>query len=248
MKAKCAPQSGFFESFDQGAGGLPRFTRALPALYRGRTARHIGPMAVLDIARMGNPILRRRADPVPDPTAPAVRRLIADMLETMEFAGGTGLAAPQVHVPLRLVIFYVDGERAAEEDPAHPADHAVDHAADAANNGGGSLAENGGVPLTVLINPEIQVVDPTPLLGPEACLSLPGLAGDVPRATAVRYRGLGLDGAEILREASGFHARVVQHECDHLDGILYPQRMTDLSSLTFTSELERQARRAPPEV
>jgi peptide deformylase len=194
-------------------------------------------MAVLDIARMGNPILRRRADPVADPTAPGVRRLVADMLETMEFAGGTGLAAPQVHVPLRVVIFFVEGARAAAEDPGPGDPGPGDHG-----------AENGGVPLTVLINPEIQAVDPTPQIGPEACLSLPGLAGDVPRASAIRYRGLDLDGAEILREASGFHARVVQHECDHLDGILYPQRMKDLARLTFTSELERQARRAPVDV
>ncbi len=81
-------------------------------------------------------------------------------------------------------------------------------------------------------------------MGWEACLSVPDLAGRVPRYRAVRYRGLGLDGAEIAREATGFHARVVQHECDHLDGILYPQRMTDLSTLTFTSELEAQAREA----
>jgi len=79
-------------------------------------------------------------------------------------------------------------------------------------------------------------------------LSLPGLAGEVPRAAAVHYRGLTLDGSVIEREAHGFHARVVQHECDHLDGILYPQRMTDLRRLTFAAELERQARRTPVEV
>ena len=82
----------------------------------------------------------------------------------------------------------------------------------------------------------------------EACLSLPDLVGEVPRAAAIRYRGLALDGSIMEREAHGFHARVVQHECDHLDGILYPQRMTDLRRLTFAAELERQARRAPVEV
>jgi peptide deformylase len=99
-----------------------------------------------------------------------------------------------------------------------------------------------------LINPEIEVLDATVKLGLESCLSLPGLAGEVPRVEAIRYRGRALDGSLIERTARGFHARVVQHEYDHLDGILYPQRMTDLSRLTFTSELERVARHAPVEV
>lgn len=195
-------------------------------------------MAVLDIARMGNPILRRRAAEVGDPTAPQIRRLVSDMLETMEYAGGTGLAAPQVHVPLRVVVFFVEAERSAAE--AARAGHAdpgeVDPTAD------------GGVPLTVLINPEIEILDASLEAGLESCLSVPGLAGEVPRAAAIRYRGRGLDGVPVEREARGFHARVVQHECDHLDGILYPQRMADLSRLTFTSELERAARHAPAEV
>lgn len=194
-------------------------------------------MAVLDIARMGNPILGRPAAEVRDPAAPEIRRLVSDMLETMEYAGGTGLAAPQVHVPLRVVVFYVEAERARHED-------AADRSGTEPDDG----AEDGEVPLTVLINPRIEVIDPTPVLAMEACLSVPDLAGEVPRPAAVRYRGRTLDGAEIRREARGFHARVVQHECDHLDGILFPQRMADLSSLTFTSELERAARRAPVEV
>ena len=107
---------------------------------------------------------------------------------------------------------------------------------------------DGGVPLTVLINPEIEVIDPSLSLGLEACLSVPGLSGEVPRAAAIRYRGLALDGAPVERLARGFHARVVQHEFDHLEGILYPQRMTDLSRLTFNSELERAARHIPAEV
>jgi len=157
------------------------------------------------------------------------------MLETMEYAGGTGLAAPQVHVPLRVMVFFVKADRAAEEaartDPPMPDE--IDP------------MEEGGVPLTVLINPEFEVVDASVRLGLESCLSLPGLAGEVPRAAAIRYRGRALDGSLVERAARGFHARVVQHECDHLDGILYPQRMTDLSRLTFTSELERVARHAP---
>jgi len=181
-------------------------------------------MAILKIARMGHPVLRRPAAPVPDPTAPQIRHLVRDMLETMEDAGGTGLAAPQVHVPLRVVIFFVAGRRAALED-------------------GEAGTVDGGredVPLTVLINPEIEPLTEDEALGPEACLSVPGLVGQVPRWTRIRYRGLDLDGQAIEREAAGFHARVVQHECDHLDGILYPQRMTDLSLLMFRDQMRYQ--------
>jgi len=176
-------------------------------------------MAILKIARMGHPVLRRKAAPVADPTTSEIRRLVEDMLETMDDAGGTGLAAPQVHVPLRLVVFFVAGRRAALEDGISRDD----------------------VPLTVLINPEIELLTAQTALGPEACLSVPGLVGQVPRCIRIRYRGLNLEGAPLLREAEGFHARVVQHECDHLDGILYPQRMTDLSLLAFTSEVGRGA-------
>ncbi len=171
---------------------------------------------------MGHPVLRRKAAPVADPTAPEIRRLVQDMLETMEDAGGTGLAAPQVHVPLRLVVFFVSGRRAAAEEEA-----------------GDPGAGRKDVPLTALINPEIEVLSEQTALGAEACLSVPGLVGQVPRFTRIRYRGMTLEGRPLEREAEGFHARVVQHECDHLDGILYPQRMTDLSQLAFTSELGR---------
>lgn len=174
-------------------------------------------MAILKIARMGHPVLRCKAAPVADPTAPEIRRLVEDMLETMDDAGGTGLAAPQVHVPLRVVVFFVAGRRAAQEDGVRRAD----------------------VPLTVLVNPEIEPLTSETALGPEACLSVPGLVGQVPRWSRIRYRGLTLEGAPLDREAEGFHARVVQHECDHLDGILYPQRMTDLSLLAFASEVGR---------
>ena len=177
-------------------------------------------MAILKIARMGHPILSRRAEPVADPGAPEVRRLVADMIETMEDANGTGLAAPQVHVPWRIVVFFVAGARQAREDGK------------AAGEG-----KSGGVPLTVLINPEIEILDRSTALGWEGCLSVPGLAGEVPRHTRLRYSGLDLEGQRIVREAEGFHARVVQHECDHLDGVLYPQRMTDLGRLVFTSEM-----------
>lgn len=188
-------------------------------------------MAILKIARMGHPVLRRRADPVADPTAPEIYRLVEDMIETMADAGGTGLAAPQVHVPLRVVVFFVSGRRAAEEDGAE-------------EDGAGSGEGRADVPLTVLVNPEIEPLTEETALGPEACLSVPGLIGLVPRVTRIRYRGLTLDGTPLERVAEGFHARVVQHECDHLDGILYPQRMTDLSLLAFTSEIGRRGLQA----
>ena len=192
-------------------------------------------MAILKIARMGHPVLGRPADPVADPSAPEIRRLVQDMVETMRDAGGTGLAAPQVHVPKRVVIFTVAAERGAAE--ADPDDEGAEGEA---SNG------LGGVPLTVLINPQITPLDDRLNQGWEACLSVPGLAGQVPRHTAIRYSGYGLDGREIIREASGFHARVVQHECDHLDGILYPQRMTDLSTLVFTSEMKHLVENGEP--
>lgn len=162
---------------------------------------------------MGHPVLQRKAEPVPDPTAPEIRALAQDMLETMVDAPGTGLAAPQVHVPLRLVIFQVSAARAAHEG-----------------------AEGGGVPLTVLINPVIEPLGPETNDDWEGCLSVPGLRGLVSRFNRIRYSAIGLDGAAIEREAEGFHARVVQHECDHLDGMLYPQRMTDMTKLIFESE------------
>jgi peptide deformylase len=172
-------------------------------------------MALLKIARMGHPVLRAPAARVEDPTAPWVRALVADMRETMEDAGGTGIAAPQVHEPWRIVLFRVGGERLS------------------------GLPGDGPQELTVLVNPVVEPIGEEWSLGWEGCLSVPGLRGAVARPLRVRYRGTGLDGETILREAAGFHARVVQHECDHLDGILYPQRMTDQRLLVFTEELAR---------
>jgi peptide deformylase len=172
-------------------------------------------MALLKIARMGNPVLRAPAAAIADPTAPWVRQLVDDMIETMEDAGGTGLAAPQVHVPHRLVIFRVGPERLTD------------------------LPDDGEQDLTVLINPVIEPLGNERALGWEGCLSVPGMRGVVPRHLRIRYRGRGLDGAAIEHEVAGFHARVVQHECDHLDGVLYPQRMTDLRLLFFLEELQR---------
>jgi peptide deformylase len=169
-------------------------------------------MAILKIALMGHPVLARPAEEVKDPTAPEVRRLILDMIETMRDADGLGLAAPQVHVPKRVVVF-------------------------CSVNEAGEIARSG---MTVLINPRIQPLTEERDEGWEGCLSVPGLRGLVPRYRRVRYSALAPDGGRIDREAQGLHARVVQHECDHLDGILYPQRMTDLSQLMFLSELKHR--------
>jgi len=194
------------------AAAMDRARRGFTAASRHHIFRA---MALLKIARMGNPILRAPAAAIADPAAPWVRQLVDDMLETMEDAGGTGLAAPQVHMPLRLVIFRVGPERLT----GLPGDTEAD--------------------LTVLINPVVELIGDERAFGWEGCLSVPGLRGVVPRHLRIRYRGVGLDGAAIAREAAGFHARVVQHECDHLDGVLYPQRMTDLRHLVFVEEWQR---------
>lgn len=184
-------------------------------------------MAILKIARMGHPVLRGRAQPVEDPTAPEIRRLIEDMLETMDDADGVGLAAPQVHVPLRLVVFRLPPERLT------PGAHGNEAMPDAAAQTAGQ-----DVPMA-LINPVLEPLGPEQELGWEGCLSVPGLRGVVPRFTRLRYRALDINGRPFERIAEGFHARVVQHECDHLDGILYPMRMTDLGLLGFESEMSR---------
>lgn len=170
-------------------------------------------MAILKIARMGHPVLRRPAAPVEDPRAPEIARLVADMTDTLDDSGGVGLAAPQVYVPLRLVIFKVPAARGEEGE--------------------------GVLPLTVLINPVIEPLGDEVASQVEACLSLPDMAGLVPRPARIRYSGVGLDGQTIEREAGGFHARVVQHEVDHLDGILYPMRMPDLTTFGYVEEIRK---------
>jgi peptide deformylase len=194
-------------------------------------------MAILKIARMGNPVLRAPARPVADPTAPAIRALVSDMVETMLDAGGVGLAAPQVRVPLRLVIFQLPQERLVAQDSTDGADADVE--GDPEGDADGAPADAEHLPLHVLINPVITPVGEDTALGWEGCLSLPRMRGLVPRHTHIRYSGIGLDGKPFEREARGFHARVVQHECDHLDGILYPMRMTDLSLLGYNDEWAR---------
>ena len=168
-------------------------------------------MAVHEILKMGDPRLLRVAQPVRAFDTPELHALVADMFDTMEAARGAGLAAPQIGVDLQLVIFgFASSERYPEAPP---------------------------VPRTVLLNPQITALDEEVVEGWEGCLSVPGLRGVVPRHARIRYTGFDLQGRPVERIADGFHARVVQHECDHLIGRLYPTRMTDLTKLGYTSVL-----------
>ena len=176
---------------------------------------------------MGHHILSRRADEVPDPSAPDVARLVAAMIETMVDADGTGLAAPQVHMPWRIVVYKVMAERAAAE---------ADAEAEAEDGEGAAGRE---VPTTAMINPVVEPLGEDTNVGFEACLSVPDMAGPVRRFNNVRVTYQTLDGETVEREAEGFHARVIQHECDHLDGILYPMRIEDLSQFGYVDELSK---------
>ena len=167
-------------------------------------------MAEQRVLRMGDPDLQRVSEPVSQ-FDDSLARLIQDLWDTMAARGGVGIAAPQIRVPLRVVVFEVENSARYPEAPP--------------------------VPRTVLINPEIAFPDDETVDDWEGCLSVPGLRGVVPRHRRIRYRGLDADGRRFEREAEEFHARVVQHECDHLDGILYPQRMRDLATLGFEEEL-----------
>jgi len=185
-------------------------------------------MAVLEIARMGQPVLRRRAETIRFPISAEMRQLLDDMAETMVAAHGTGLAAPQVFQPVRAIVFKVDGARQRRSVAQLPDLPDPETAGD-------------GVQLTYLLNPEIEPLDAPADAAVdeeyEACLSIPGLTGRVPRWRHIRYRGLDPDGRAVERIASGFHARLVQHEVDHLDGLLYPERMRDLATLAFVQEI-----------
>jgi peptide deformylase len=166
---------------------------------------------IRDILRMGDPRLLERARPVEAFGTPELRALVADMQDTMRAANGAGLAAPQIGVGLRVVIF------GFESNPRYP------------------QAEP--VPFTILVNPVLAPLTDEMEEGWEGCLSVPGLRGVVPRWTRLRYSGFDADGGPIAREAAGFHARVVQHECDHLDGILYPMRIRDFTRFGYTDVL-----------
>ena len=168
-------------------------------------------MAVREILKMGDPRLLRIAAPVTEFDTPDLLALVEDMFDTMRAANGAGLAAPQIGEDLQLVIFgFERNERYPDAPP---------------------------VPQTVLLNPVIEPLGDERVDGWEGCLSVPGLRGVVPRFARIRYRGFDPQGQPIEREADGFHARVVQHECDHLIGRLYPTRMNDLTRFGYTSVL-----------
>ncbi|CAN5326839.1 peptide deformylase [soil metagenome] len=166
---------------------------------------------IREILKMGDDRLLRVAQPVGDIPAVELKAIIADMYETMHAADGVGLAAPQIGIDLRLMIFGFDA------NPRYP--------------------DAPPVPVTTIINPWIEVLTQETEDGWEGCLSVPGLRGLVPRATHIRYGGTLEDGSELVREAEGFHARVFQHEYDHLNGILYPQRIRDMTKFGFAEAL-----------
>jgi peptide deformylase len=166
---------------------------------------------IRDVLRMGDPRLWERSGEVTRFGTPELAALLADMRDTMHALNGAGLAAPQIGVPLRVVIFGMEhNPRYPDEDP---------------------------VPYTELVNPVLTPLSAETEDGWEGCLSVPGFRGVVPRWTRLRYTGFDPRGHEIRRECSGFHARVVQHECDHLDGILYPMRIADMRQFGFTDVL-----------
>ncbi len=168
-------------------------------------------MAVRPILRLGHPLLRQVAAPVTEFASASLKALVGDMLDTMRANDGAGLAAIQIGVLQRVVVFELT------TNPRYP--------------------EAEPVPLTVLVNPQIELLGEDRELGWEGCLSVPGMRGLVPRYRRLRYRGFDELGQPIDRTVTDFHARVVQHECDHLDGILYPQRIEDMTAFGFQDEL-----------
>ncbi len=168
-------------------------------------------MAIRPILKMGDPRLLRQAEPVTAFGSPTLLALIDDMFDTMRAANGVGLAAPQIGINLQLVIFGFQNNVRYPDAPA--------------------------VPQTVLLNPMLTPMSDDKEEGWEGCLSVPGLRGVVARHSRLRYQGVDQFGKPIAREVDGFHARVVQHECDHLNGILYPMRITDFSRFGYTEVL-----------
>ena len=168
-------------------------------------------MTIQSIVKMGNINLAKPAIAVSNFNTPDIKQVLQDMKDTMHAKGGVGIAAPQIGVSLRIIMFGFD------TNPRYP--------------------DEKPVPFTVLMNPSFEVLSPQMVHGWEGCLSVPGLRGLVPRYEKIRYHGFDPNGQTITRVAEGFHARVVQHEYDHIEGILYPQRMQDLSNFGFEDEL-----------
>jgi peptide deformylase len=174
-------------------------------------------MSLLPVTRIGDPTLRRIAEPVPDPAAPEITALATSMIDTMIEAPGVGLAAPQVGRSLRLIVMRIMADRGQAADP---------------------------IRTMALVNPEFEPLGAQTELGWEGCLSVPELRGVVPRFSRILYRGYLLDGTRVEEEAEGFQARILQHEIDHLDGVVYLDRMTDMSTLGYETEMMAVARAA----
>ena len=170
-------------------------------------------MAIRKIARMGHEILKKVSEPIADPTAPEITRLAQDLIDTCEDIGGNGIAAAQVYEPIRMFAYRVRRE-------VMPAE-----------------AKMSEIPWSIVINPTITPITDEKKLYWERCLSVPGLFGQVPRYTEIRFEAVGIDGQPIAFNAHRFHARLLQHEYDHLDGMLYPMRMEDIGKLGYVSEL-----------
>ncbi len=168
-------------------------------------------MAVRPVLRMGNPQLFKKSEPVEKFNSPELDSLIVDLQDTMKAMHGAGIAAPQIGFLQRVVIFGFDSNTRYPNEDA--------------------------VPFTVLVNPQIEFLTDMKIDGLEGCLSVPGMRGVVPRCQEIRYTGFDQYGNPIDRTVSDFHARVVQHECDHLDGILYPMRIEDFKSFGFVEDL-----------
>ena len=170
-------------------------------------------MAKQEILKLGNPALHRLSRSVALKDRAKINTLVKDIIDTMYANNGAGLAAPQINEPWRVIAFGIEkNSRYPDVEP---------------------------IPLTVIVNPQIEILDHTLVEGWEGCLSIPGMRGLVPRYTSLRYRGFDVEGAAVEQVCEGFHARVVQHEYDHLDGILYPQRITDMTKFGFITELEK---------
>lgn len=176
-------------------------------------------MAIKKVLRLGDPLLSRISESVEDPGSDIIKILVDDIYDTMRDYQGVGLAAPQIGVLKRVVVFgFTENSRYPDSEP---------------------------VPETVLINPVIDILTTETIEDWEGCLSIPGMRGLVPRATKIRYAGFDCEGKTIDRTVEGFHARVVLHECDHLDGILYVQRLKNLADFGFIDELQESKRYSP---
>ena len=170
-------------------------------------------MAIRKIARMGHPVLKEISRPIEDPADPGIASLVRDLIDTCEDVGGNGIAAPQIYEPVRVFVYRIRAEVMPDD------------------------ATMTAIPWTVCINPEIEPLTDETKPFVERCLSLPGLYGEVPRCTKIRFRWQAVDGQRHSIIAHRYHARLLQHEYDHLDGILYPMRMRDMGTLGFVSEL-----------